>query len=76
MNFVVVFHEVFLLVLPKPTNNYPVASFYEKEVGNFKFIKHIGVVSLETIAVREHDQDGELRRKKYMPYNGHFTGIR
>jgi DNA polymerase II large subunit len=49
--------KVFVLVLPK--NNYPAASFYEKEISNFKFTKHIGVVSLETIAVREHDQDGE-----------------
>ena len=50
--------KVFLLVLPMPINNYPVASFYEKEIGNFKFIKHIGVVPLETIAVREHDLEG------------------
>jgi hypothetical protein len=48
--------KVFLLVLPKSTNNYPAGSFYEKETGNFKFIKHIGVVSLENIAVSEHSQ--------------------
>jgi hypothetical protein len=50
--------KVFLLVLPKSTNNYPAASFGKKGIGNFKLTKHIRVVSLETIAVREHDQGG------------------
>jgi len=48
--------KVFLLVLPKATNNYPAASFRKKGIGNFKLTKHIRVVSRETIAVREHDQ--------------------
>ena len=50
--------KVFLLVLPKSTNNYPAPSFYEKEKDNFKLAKQIRVVSLETIAVREADQEG------------------
>jgi hypothetical protein len=50
--------KVFLLVLPMPTDNFPAASFYEKEISNFKFTKRIIVVSLDTIAVREHDRDG------------------
>jgi hypothetical protein len=51
--------KVFLLVLPKSTNNYPAGSFYEKEMGNFKFTKHISVVSLENIAVRDTTRTGE-----------------
>jgi len=51
--------KVFLLVLPKATNNYPAASFRKKGIGNFKLTKHIRVVSRETIAVREHTKAGE-----------------